>query len=99
MGGSRRPPPPRARGRPGPASVARLDHEADHEHGRDPGPHQRTTGVTNLTTIAVPKNVAVATRLAGENIDPPPRPLPDGQPAAVWAPKPMRIPAANSTRP
>jgi hypothetical protein len=49
-----------------------------------------------LTAIAVPKKVAVATRLAGESIEVPLRPLPDVQPPAVFEPYPMSTPAARS---
>ena len=43
------------------------------------------------------KKVAVATRLAGESIEVPLRPLPDVQPPAVFAPKPMSTPAPSRT--
>ena len=39
-----------------------------------------------LTAIAVPKNVAVATMLAGDSIELPLRPSPDVQPPAVFEP-------------
>jgi hypothetical protein len=45
-----------------------------------------SASMTKLTTIAVPKNVAVATRLAGDSWALPLSPLPDVQPPAVFAP-------------
>ena len=50
-----------------------------------------------LTAIAVPKNVAVATQLARDSIELPARPLPDVQPPAVLAPKPISTPATSSS--
>ena len=51
--------------------------------------------IRKLTAIAVPMKVAVAAKLAGEPAEQPPRPLPEVQPPAVFAPKPIRIPAPN----
>ena len=46
-----------------------------------------SASVTNVTTIPVAKNVIVATRLAGESIALPLRPLPDVQPPAIFVPE------------
>ena len=53
------------------------------------------SSITNETTIAVPKNVAVAASAARESIDVPVSPLPDVQPPAVLAPKPISTPAPS----
>ena len=45
----------------------------------------------------MPKNVAVATSEAGERTALPESPLPDVQPPAVLAPKPISAPATSST--
>src|SRR5690348_16417655 len=68
-------------------------------------PHARhvTACMRMLTAIATAMNVPVATMLAGEPTEHPPRPLPDVHPAAVFAPKPISTPAtrrmAPATRP
>jgi hypothetical protein len=55
--------------------------------------------MTKDTTIAVPMNVAVAAKLALDPAAQPPSPLPDVQPPAVLAPKPIRPPATTSSAP
>ena len=67
------------------------EHEADEQAGE---PHV-SASITNETTIAVPKNVAVAASAARESIDVPVSPLPDVQPPAVFAPKPISTPASE----
>ena len=47
----------------------------------------------------MPKNVAVATSAARESIDVPVSPLPDVQPPAVFAPKPISTPATTRISP
>lgn len=49
----------------------------------------------NVTTIPVAKNVIVATRLAGESMALPLRPLPDVQPPAIFVPRPISSPLAS----
>lgn len=53
--------------------------------------------MTKLAATAVAKKVAVATRLAGESIEVPARPLPDVQPPASFEPYPISTPATRST--
>ena len=60
-----------------------AEHRADGE--RREAPHS-SASIRKLTAIAVPKNVAVATRLAGESTAFPLSPLPDVQPPASLAP-------------
>ena len=45
--------------------------------------------------MPVAKNVIVATRLAGEAIALPLRPLPEVQPPAIFVPKPIRTPQTS----
>src|SRR2546423_385934 len=52
-----------------------------------------------LTAIATAMKVPVATKLAGEPAEHPPSPLPDVQPEAVFAPKPIRTPATSRIAP
>src|SRR6478609_254051 len=56
---------------------------------------QITDSIAKLTAIAVAKKVTVATRLANEPIEVPLRPLPDVQPPASFAPKPISTPATT----
>jgi len=56
---------------------------------------QITALMTKLTTMAVPKKVAVAVMLAGEAIALPLNPLPEVHPPAALAPKPIRTPATT----
>jgi hypothetical protein len=61
-----------------------AEHQADTEAGSAPA-HQSTALITKLTTIPVPRNVAVAARDAGESIALPLNPLPEVQPRRVGA--------------
>jgi hypothetical protein len=51
--------------------------------------------ITKLTPIAVPNNVAVAARQAGQSIALPLNPLPEVQPPATLAPNPISTPAPS----
>src|SRR5204863_8098363 len=61
-----------------------AEHDA-YQASCDQPPHV-SAFVTNETTIATAKNVAVAARLAGDRADVPLRPLPEVQPPATFEP-------------
>ena len=54
-----------------------------------------SASMRTVTAIPVAKNVIVATRLAGESIAFPLRPLPEVQPPAIFVPRPMSTPQAS----
>src|SRR4051794_18020543 len=74
-------------------AAPRQDHaEHDPDDSSSRAPAHVSAFVITVTTIAVAKNVPVAARLAGESDAVPLSPLPDVQPPATFAPKPISTP-------